>query len=54
MLVLGGRSNQVGDNLPFELYDTESSDWYKFPSINRFRHSLWFIEQFLYIHGGFD
>jgi protein phosphatase len=33
MFVIGGRSNMVGEVLPFEIYDTESSDWYKFPSI---------------------
>lgn len=54
MLVVGGRSNQVGETLPFELYDTESSDWYKFNSIQRFRHTIWYCEPFLYIHGGFD
>jgi protein phosphatase len=54
MFVLGGRSNQVGDNLPFEIYDTESSDWYKFSSIQRFRHSVWTMDKFLYCHGGFD
>lgn len=41
MFVIGGRSNLVGEVLPFEIYDTESSDWYKFPSIQRFRHTLW-------------
>lgn len=30
MLVIGGRSNIVGETLPFEIYDTETSDWYKF------------------------
>ena len=54
MLVVGGRSNQVGEMLPFEIYDTESSDWYKFPPIQRFRTSTWITEQFLYLHGGFD
>ncbi|CAD8187082.1 unnamed protein product [Paramecium pentaurelia] len=54
MLVIGGRSNQVGDTLPFEIYDTETSDWYKFQSIQRFRHSSWLVDQFLYLHGGFD
>lgn len=33
MLVVGGRSNQVGETLPFEIYDTETSDWFKFPQI---------------------
>ncbi|CAD8102091.1 unnamed protein product [Paramecium primaurelia] len=54
MLVIGGRSNNVGETLPFEIYDTETSDWYKFQPIQRFRHSSWLVEQFLYLHGGFD
>ncbi|CAK79408.1 unnamed protein product (macronuclear) [Paramecium tetraurelia] len=54
MMVIGGRSNNVGETLPFEIYDTETSDWYKFQAIQRFRHSSWLIDQFLYLHGGFD
>lgn len=44
MLVIGGRSNNVGENLAFEIYDTESSDWFKFAPIQRFRHASWLIE----------
>lgn len=54
MLVIGGRSNQVGETLPFEIYDTETSDWFKFPAIQRFRHSAFNVDNLLYIHGGFD
>lgn len=54
MFVLGGRSNQVGESLPFEIYDTESSDWYKFQAVQRFRHTIWTIDKYLYCHGGFD
>ena len=54
MLVVGGRSNNVGENLSFEIYDTESSDWFKFASIQRFRHASWLIDSTLYLHGGFD
>jgi len=54
MLVMGGRSNNVGEILPFEIYDTESSDWYKFSSVQRFRHCIFILNNMLYIHGGFD
>lgn len=54
MFVMGGRSNQVGENLPLEVYDTENSDWSKFNPVHRFRHTLWYYEEFLYIHGGFE
>ncbi|KAL4431923.1 hypothetical protein ABPG74_012735 [Tetrahymena malaccensis] len=54
MFVIGGRSNQMNDQIFLEIYDTETSDWHKFPGINRFRHSVWIMENFLYVHGGFD
>lgn len=54
MLVVGGRTNQVGESVPLEVYDTESSDWFRFLSIPRFRHCIWLYETGLFIHGGFD
>ena len=54
MLVLGGRTNQVGEVVPVEAYDTESSEWQKFPYIQRFRHSSWTLDSEVYIHGGFE
>ena len=33
MMVIGGRTNQVGEAVPLEIYDTESSEWYKFNSL---------------------
>jgi hypothetical protein len=33
MLIVGGRTNQVGETLPIEIYDTETSDWHVLPSI---------------------
>lgn len=33
MLVIGGRTNTVGENLPLEVYDTETSEWHKFNDI---------------------
>ena len=54
MLVVGGRTNQVGELLPFEIYDTDTSDWFRFNPVMRFRHAIWLIDSSLYIHGGFD
>ena len=54
MLVVGGRTNQVGELLPFEIYDTDTSDWFRFNPVMRFRHAIWLIDSLLYIHGGFD
>jgi len=41
MMVVGGRTNNVGELLPLEVYDTETSEWTKFNSIQRFRHASW-------------
>ena len=54
MIVLGGRTNTVGEVVPLEVYDTESSEWYKFNSVQRFRHSAWASNNSVYVHGGFE
>jgi len=30
MIVVGGRTNTVGENVQLEVYETESSEWHKF------------------------
>ena len=40
--------------MPLDIYDTDSSDWYKLPSIDRFRHISFMVEHNIFIHGGFD
>ena len=54
MMVIGGRTTQVGEDVALEVYDTESSEWYKFKAIQRFRHAVWSIETNVYVHGGFE
>jgi len=54
MIVLGGRTNTVGENLQLEVYETESSEWKKFNSLQRFRHTVWAIDTKLFMHGGFE
>ena len=54
MMVVGGRTNQVGENISIEVYDTESSEWFKYKSVQRFRHTCWSSNNQLYVHGGFD
>lgn len=54
MIVLGGRTNTVGENVQMEVYETESSEWKKFNSLQRFRHTVWAIDNFVYMHGGFE
>ena len=54
MLIIGGRNNSMGKVIPFEIYDTETSEWYRFQPVNRFRHSSWIIGTIIYVHGGFQ
>jgi protein phosphatase len=54
LLIIGGRNNNVGESLPLDIYDTDTSDWYRLHNIERFRHSCFMIDHFIYIHGGFD
>mmetsp|Transcript_3432 Transcript_3432/g.2991 ORF Transcript_3432/g.2991 Transcript_3432/m.2991 type:complete len:193 (+) Transcript_3432:614-1192(+) len=54
MIVLGGRTNDVGENVGMEVYDTETSEWYRTQAVQRFRHGSWLVDNFLYIFGGFE
>lgn len=54
MIVMGGRTNTVGEDVPMEVYDTESSEWYKFNAVQRFRHTCWQVDGSVYVHGGFE
>ena len=55
MIVLGGRTNTVGENVLMEVYETETSEWKKFNSIQRFRNTIWASDfQYIYMHGGFE
>lgn len=53
-LVIGGRTNNTNDNIPLEVYDTQTSDWFKFGNFQRFRHASWLTDQWLFMFGGFD
>ncbi len=54
MIVLGGRTNTVGENVQLEVYETESSEWKKFNSLQRFRHTVWAADSTIFMHGGFE
>lgn len=55
MLVIGGRtSGGEEQGKCIEMYDTESSDWYRISSFNRYRHATLIIDKTMYIHGGFE
>ena len=51
---IGGRSQSTGDDIPIEVYDTETSEWSTFIVFKRFRHSSFLYDNFLYIHGGLE
>jgi hypothetical protein len=40
--------------MTMDVYDTETSDWYKLPKVDRFRHITFLIEDCIYIQGGFN
>ena len=54
MIVTGGRDKSIQDSLPTDVYDTETSEWRKFPAVGLFRHSCFIKENSLFIHGGFE
>lgn len=60
MVITGGRTNANNsgydqNNLPIEIYDTESSEWQKIGCANRYRHSSVISESNqLLIYGGFE
>ena len=54
LVVLGGRSGNVQEEVPMEIYDTNTSEWKQYESIQRFRHVSWFFHGFLFIHAGFE
>jgi protein phosphatase len=55
MIVVGGRTN-ANDELSstMEVYDTETSEWYRINTINRYRHTVVLMDSIMYIHGGFE
>jgi protein phosphatase len=55
MLVIGGRtSGGEEQGKCVEVYDTESSDWYRINSFNRYRHTTVIIDSTMFVHGGFE
>lgn len=54
LLIVGGRNNQVGESMPLDIYDTDSSDWYRLEPIDRFRHISFLFQDYIFIHGGFS
>ena len=54
LLIIGGRNNTVGESMPLDIYDTDTSEWHKLAKIDRFRHVCYLVDSHIFIHGGFD
>lgn len=54
MIITGGRSKNIQDILTTDVYDTESSEWKKFPGLGLYRHSCFVKDFSLYVYGGFE
>lgn len=54
MFVYGGKGSSSSKVLDLEIYNTECSEWLKFPCVGRHRHGIWVSDTCLYIFGGFD
>lgn len=54
LLVIGGKNNNVGECVTLDVFDTETSIWYKLTKVDRFRHICFTIGQFIYVQGGFN
>ena len=54
LLIIGGRTNRISDEVHFDIYDTETSEWTTLTSTKRFRHSSCILGKDLYIFGGFN
>ncbi len=54
MFIIGGRTNRMGEQSGMEIYDTETSEWHKFPVARRFRHASWPGNGVIYLYGGFE
>ena len=54
LIVVGGRNSPDVKQIPIEIYDTSTSKWVSTANFNKFRHTAWIKENFIYIHGGFQ
>jgi len=54
LFIIGGRTAHTAESVGLEIYDTETSEWHKFPVARRFRHACWANGMVIYIYGGFE
>ena len=57
LFIFGGRSADDDDgcmDLPIQVYNVENTKWTTLNSLNKFRHCSFLINEFFYMHGGFN
>ena len=54
LINIGGRNNNSENKIYIEIFDTNNYKWEKTEILNKFRHSCWIINDFIYIQGGFN
>lgn len=55
MLILGGRNeNDSFNSMPIESYDSENMEWTSHFTFDKFRHSSFTLDRFVFSQGGFD
>jgi protein phosphatase len=54
LVVVGGRVDQVGGVPLVEVYETKTSEWTTFAPVPRFRHTCWWMDGMIYVHGGLN
>ena len=57
MIILGGRSEEVdlhSNGLPVEIYDTDKLEWTSHLAFDKFRHSVFTVDKYAFVHGGCD
>eukprot|EP00801_Mesodinium_rubrum_P002737 Mrub_02737.p1 GENE.Mrub_02737~~Mrub_02737.p1 ORF type:complete len:234 (+),score=12.30 Mrub_02737:229-930(+) len=54
IVVYDSRTQKVTDKGYLETYESESYKWYRFLTVQWFRHSSWIVDNRTYIHNGFE
>lgn len=40
--------------MTLDVYDTQTSDWFKLPKVDRFRHICFLVQDSIFVQGGFN
>lgn len=53
MFIVGGKGEGTDHSIKLDVYDTETSQWMSFDSLQRYRHVAWAFSGGIFLHGGF-